>query len=97
MQIKLYKCIKLCLRVIVTLLCSITQKCEDLARAADQLISVMMWQYRTHPLQLAGVSDAFRLSINRILQLKGLVMNMDNFIRERELGNAEDDSKSEAL
>ena len=91
---KLYKCIVSDCYIV---LCSITQKCEDLARAADQLINVMMWQYRTHPLQLAGVSDAFRLSINRILQLKGLVMNMDNFIRERELGNAEDDSKSEAL
>ena len=76
---------------------SVTQKCEELTRAADQLINVMMWQYRTHPLQLAGVSDAFRLSINRILQLKGLVMNMDNFIRERELGNTDDDNKSEVL
>lgn len=76
---------------------NIAQKCEELSRAADQLINVMMWQYRTHPLQLAGVSDAFRLSINRILQLKGLVMNMDSFIRERELGNTEDDNKSEAL
>ena len=76
---------------------SVTQKCEQLEKAADQLISVMMWQYRTHPLQMAGISDAFRLSINRILQLKGLVMNMESFIREKELGNTEDDNRSEAL